>query len=176
MSLEDDIGKASKIYGPVDLYLGFSPPQHVVIPKSGTGRVTVYIYAENKYEGVASLQNIKLVQQPEGSDKSKYKLNLVSCSPVMPTSISQDSKGDIYYIFDRQVDIKPTVVQESPWQWGGPQTTTEIEKSKITCTFEIPFTLGEGEYYKTITFNIYGSYTYSEEKSAEPLQVWGSCD
>ena len=175
MSLQDDIGKASKIYGPVNLYLGFSS-QHVVIPKTGTGKVTVYIFAENKINGVASLKNLRVVQQPEKSDVNKYKLNLVSCSPVMPTSISQDDNGDVHYIFDREVEINPTAVQESPWQWGGSQTTTEVEKSKITCTFEIPFTLDESDYYKTMTFNIYGSYTYSEQKSTESVQVWGACD
>jgi len=174
-SLASDIGKASKIYGPVDFALGFSPGQHVVIPKSGMGEVIVYIYASNEYRGVASLKNIMLTQEPERSGSDVYKLNLVSCDPIMP-STTQDSKGNIYYTFDTPIDLKPTQQYQTGWDWGSVSTTSTVKKSQITCTFQIPFSLREtSSYFKTVTFDVGGSYTYSEEIQSDPLTVWDTC-
>lgn len=172
-SLANDIGKASKIYGPVDFTLGFAPSQHVVIPKSGTGKVIVYVYASNEYRGIATIKNIRLVQEPEKSGNSVYKLNLVGCDPVTP-SISED-RGNIYYNFGNQVQIKSSETYQTSWDWGTTSSSV-AKKEQITCTFEIPFSLqGTSDYYKTITFHVGGSYSYSEEVQSESLGIYGTC-
>jgi len=173
MSLADDIGKASKIYGPVDFALGFAPSQHVVIPKSGTGKVIVYVYASNEYRGIATIKNVRLVQEPEKSGNKIYKLNLVGCDPVTP-SVNED-KGNIYYNFGNQVQIKSSQTYQTEWDWGTASSSI-TKKEQITCTFEIPFSLqGTSDYYKTITFHVGGSYTYSEEVSSGLLGIYGTC-
>jgi len=180
-SLASDISKASTIYGPVNFYLGFSPGPQVVIPKSRTGEVTVYIYATNEYRGIASVNNIKLIQEL-GGDNGLYKLNLISCNPIMP-SVSQD-KNNLYYVFDRQVEIKPAQSTQFQWNWQSPldtgssQATSTAETSQIACKFEIPFSLeGTGSAFKTITFHVGGSYSYSEETPSETIPILkGSCD
>jgi hypothetical protein len=174
MSLANDIGKASKIYGPVDFNLGFAPSQHVVIPKSGTGKVIVYVYVSNEYRGVATIKNVRLVQEPERSGNSVYKLNLVGCDPITP-SVNED-KGNIYYNFGNQVQIKPSETYQTSWDWGTTTSSSLAKKEQITCTFEIPFSLqGTSDYYKTITFHVGGSYSYSEEVQSESLGIYGTC-